>query len=465
MVLRRVAEAMTAMNGELAAGDAEVRWSAAVLDSRRVGGGELFFALPGEASDGHRFVAQALARGAAAAVVSQAVEAPPGATLVRVADTYAGLHALTRSVRESVPKQLVGITGSVGKTTTKELLAGMLGRRFRVAKSPGNLNNLYGFPLALLGAPDDTEWMVAELGMSTPGELREISRLARPDVAVFTSIQPVHLEFFGSIEAIAEAKAELLEGLAPDGLIVANVDDPQVERIVRRYAATQPVRVVWFGSGAGAEVTAARLETMAEGAGSSFELRFGDLRQPIELPLLGRHNVENFLAAAACALTLGVSGEDIAAAAALAQPAAGRGVVHRLRRGVTLVDDSYNSNPTAVRRALAAAALIPAKRHWAVLGDMLELGETAPALHRESGAEAARLGFSPVFGVGALARNLVEGAGAEGEWCENAAVAAERAIGELQEGDLVLVKGSRGVGLEVVVQALRNAVAGRGGPR
>src|SRR5262245_20381442 len=223
------------MHGTLIAGDPETSWSGAVLDSRKVAGGELFFALRGEKSDGHRFVAQAIERGAAAAVVHEDVDAPPDATLIRVPDTYAALHALTRAVRAEVPRRLVGITGSVGKTTTKELLALMLGQRYRVAKSPGNLNNLYGFPLALLAVPEDTEGTVAEMGRSTPGELGAISELARADVAVFTSVRAVHLEFFGTLEAIAEAKAELLRGLVPGGLVIANADDPQVARIARRH--------------------------------------------------------------------------------------------------------------------------------------------------------------------------------------------------------------------------------------
>ncbi len=454
MVRRRVVEAMAAMDGTLLSGDPETLWSGAVLDSRKVSGGELFFALRGEKSDGHRHVAQALARGAAAAVVHADVEAPAGATLIRVADTYAGLHALTRAIRAEVPRRLVGITGSVGKTTTKELLALMLAQRFRVAKSPGNLNNLYGFPLALLAVAEDTEWMVAEMGMSTPGELGAISELARPDVAVFTSVRPVHLEFFGTLEAIAEAKAELLRGLAPGGLVIANADDPQVTRIARRHQAAHGGRVVWFGLGAEATVRAEDVEPTEDGSGMRFVLVAPDVRQPVALPLLGGHNVENFLAAAACALELGVPASAIARATGAAAPAAGRGVIHRLANGAVVVDDSYNSNPAAVERALAAAAAIPGRRHWAVLGDMLELGDGGPAMHRACGEAARALGFAPVLGVGALSRSTVEGAGAAGEPLPDAAHAAPRAAELLRGGDVVLVKGSRGVGLEVVVQAL-----------
>ena len=433
-------------------GDPERRWSGAALDSRRVSGGELFFALPGERADGHRFVQQALDGGAAAAVVHQEVEAT-GGTLIRVDDTLTALHDLARDVRTRLPKRLVGVTGSAGKTTTKELLASMLGRRFEVARNPGNLNNLYGFPLSLLGVDEGTEWMVAEMGMSTPGELGRISRLGRPDVAVFTNVRAVHLEFFDSVAAIGDAKAELLEGLVDGGLVVANADDPEVVRIAGRHAG----RVVWYGLERPADYRAVAIEPLpAPAVGSRFELVTPHGSTAVELALYGRFNVENFLAAAACAAELGVDPAEIAAVAAAIEPARQRGVIHRLDDGVVIVDESYNSNPDACRRVLSAVHELPARRRWAVLGDMLELGPEAERFHREVGAEAARLGFSPTVGVGELARALATAAaaaGVEAPWYANAAdaeVVAER----LEPGDLVLVKGSRGVGLERVVARL-----------
>jgi UDP-N-acetylmuramoyl-tripeptide--D-alanyl-D-alanine ligase len=454
LVRRLVAEAAAAMAGTVVSGDAARFWSGAALDSRRIAGDELFFALPGARTDGHAFVAQALARGAAAAVVARAVEAPPGATVIQVDDTYAGLHALTRAVRAQVPRRLVGITGSTGKTTTKELLAACLARRFRVARTPGNLNSLYGFPVALLGLPDDCEWMVAELAMSTPGELRAISLLARPDVALYTNVRPVHLEFFASLEAIAEAKAELLAGLAPQGLVVANADDPLVARIAQRRGG----RVIWYGTSSAADVAARDIETSPGGRpGSRFTLLAAGARQEVELPLHGAYNVENALAAAACAWALGVPLEEIAVALSEASPAAMRGVVEELPGGARLIDDSYNSNPVALERALVAAAGLPASRRWAVLGDMLELGPQGPDFHRAAGRRARELGFAPVAGVGALARELAEAAGPGARWFATAAEAAAWAGEELRSGDLVLVKGSRGVGLEVVVEALRRS--------
>jgi UDP-N-acetylmuramoyl-tripeptide--D-alanyl-D-alanine ligase len=459
-----VGDAARAVGGRVIPGDAGDPASAidgAAIDSRAVRGGELFFAFAGEHTDGHRFVPDALARGAAAAMVQEEVGPQPAGALIRVEDTFAALHDLARSVRTRTPEKLAGITGSAGKTTTKELLGAMLAARFRTAWTPGNLNNLYGFPLSLLNVPDGTEWMVAEMGMSTPGELAQLSRLGRPDVAVFTVVRPVHLEFFESVAAIAEAKSELLAGLAADGFIVANADDPEVTRIARRHGA----RVVWYGiRSAAADVRGRDLRPEAAGTvGSRFTLEAGGQSVEIRLPLHGLYNVENCLAAAAAAWALGVTLPEIAAAVAGVRPAAMRGVVHRASGGFLLVDDSYNSNPDAVDKALAsAAALAPGARLLAVLGDMLELGPEAPRFHREAGERAARLGFSPVAAVGELARELAAGAaaaGAEAPWLADADAAADWAAAEVRPGDVVLVKGSRGVKLDRVVRRLLGAAA------
>ncbi|MDX1501827.1 MAG: UDP-N-acetylmuramoyl-tripeptide--D-alanyl-D-alanine ligase [Thermoanaerobaculia bacterium] len=442
------------MGGEVIAGDPSARWRGAALDSRAVQEGELFFALPGERTDGHRFVGDALARGAAAAVVARDVSAGDGA-LIRVDDTLEALHALTRAVRRRLPARVVAVTGSTGKTTVKEMLAALLEGTFRIARSPGNLNNLYGFPLALLAIPEDTEWMVAEMGMSSAGELGAIGRLGRPDAVVYTNVRPVHLEFFGSLRAIAEAKGELLESVPEDGLMIANADDAEVERLAARFGG----RVVRYGLGPAAEVRAEEIAAAA-GGGSTFRLLTSRGETAVRLPVHGLYNVENFLAAAACALALGVSPSEIADRAARLAAAAMRGELHPLPGGGTLIDDSYNSNPAALERALESAAEISGGRRWAVLGEMLELGPTAPELHRRSGQVAVGLGFSPIVGVGPLARRLVEGAaaaGGEARWTADAADAAEVAAAELQPGDVVLVKGSRGVGLERVVRRLTSS--------
>jgi UDP-N-acetylmuramoyl-tripeptide--D-alanyl-D-alanine ligase len=302
--------------------------------------------------------------------------------------------------------------------------------------------------------------MVAEMGMSTPGELRQLSLLGRPDAAVLTVVRPVHLEFFDSVQGIAEAKSEILAGLAPGGFIVANADDPEVARIARRHGA----RVIWYGVHADAvDVRARDVAPEPGGAvGSRFTLQVkgeaaGGESAEVRLPLHGLYNVENFLAAAAAAWALGLSPAEIAAAAGQVKPASMRGVVHRAPGGFTLVDDSYNSNPDALGKALEGAAQLAGGRRVAVLGDMRELGPEAPRFHRDSGEHAARLGFAPVAGVGELSRHLVEGArqaGAEAVWLPDAAAAATWAAEAVRPEDVVLVKASRGVGLDVVVRRL-----------
>jgi UDP-N-acetylmuramoyl-tripeptide--D-alanyl-D-alanine ligase len=452
-----VADAARAVGGRVTAGGPQAMIDGAAIDSRAVRGGEVFFAFGGAHTDGHRFVADALARGAAAAVIQEDLPAPPAGALIRVDDTFKALHDLARFVRTRTPERLAGITGSAGKTTTKELLAAILASRFRTASSPGNLNNLYGFPLSLLNVPDGTQWMVAEMGMSMPGELHQLSLLGRPDAAIFTVVRPVHLEFFGTVQAIAEAKSEILAGLAADGFIVANADDPEVTRIAKRHGA----RVVWYGLGAEhAEVRARHISPEPDGGvGSRFTLEAKGQSAEVRLPLHGLYNVENCAAAAACAWALGMPLDEIAAAVRGVKAAAMRGVVHRTERGVVIVDDSYNSNPAAAIKALESAAALPAAgRRIAVLGDMLELGPEGPRFHREVGERAARLGFSPVAGVGELSREIAAGAaateGTKAVWLPDAAAAADWAAAEVQSGDVVLVKGSRGVGLETVVRRL-----------
>jgi UDP-N-acetylmuramoyl-tripeptide--D-alanyl-D-alanine ligase len=449
-----LATAAEAMSASLPALYAEWSWEGAAVDSRKLVDGQLFFALPGSRADGHGFVAAALGAGACGAVVrrDRIGELPQGAPLLQVDDVEAALHALTWWARKRAPRRLAGITGSVGKTTTKEILAALLAERYRTAKSPGNLNSLFGFPLALLGMDEQAEWLVAEMGMSTPGELARLSRLARPDVAVVTAVRPVHLEFFGTLAAIGDAKAEILEGMAPDACLAVNLEDPEVVRIGRRWGG----RTVTFGLGRG-DVSAKQIEDLGA-AGIALRLEIAGETVPVALPLYGTYNVENFLAAAAVAWHAGVSLAEIAAGSAKVAPAAMRGVVRTVELvggSATLVEDCYNSNPFAAERALDSAAGLPGRRHWAVLGEMRELGPEAPRFHAELGRQAVERGFSPVVGVGELARSMVQAAasaGGQAEWVADAAAGA-RFASELRPGDVVLVKGSRGVGLETVVRA------------
>jgi UDP-N-acetylmuramoyl-tripeptide--D-alanyl-D-alanine ligase len=476
MAERSLAEAAAMMDGVLHEGDGRdrvgrTRWSGAAIDSRRIAGGELFFALPGEKVDGHEFAAKALAAGAAAAVVHREMELPGPS--IRVDDAYQALHELTRAIRRQQPEHLVGITGSAGKTTTKELIAAFLGRRWRTEKSPGNYNNLYGFPLALLGAADDCQWLVAEMGMSVPGELAEVSRLGRPDVAVYTNVRPVHLENFGTLEAIAEAKSELLAGVPDGGTMVANADDPRVMGIAERFSRERGGVIVTYALEAkDAQVRGRDLEPLESAPGTRFTLEspWGELR--LTLPIHGLYNVENCLAAAVCALHLGVPLAELQPALDDFRPSFHRGEVARAAAGFLIVDDCYNSNPDAAKKALLSASKLPGRRRFAVLGDMLELGPRELEFHAEVGEAAARLGFDFVLAVGQRSRHLLEAVlagGGRGAGAENAAAAVswlgasqgELPGGPLGEGDVVLVKASRGMALESVVEFLRGKGGGK----
>jgi UDP-N-acetylmuramoyl-tripeptide--D-alanyl-D-alanine ligase len=471
LVRRKIGDAVAAMQGRLIAGDSNRFFEGAAIDSRAVRGGELFFALSGEHTDGHRYVAEALARGAAAAVVSHrgvAEETQSAGPRIVVDDVLDALHALTRSVRATFPRHLVAVTGSAGKTTTKDLLVAMLAERFPAAGSPGNLNNLLGFPLALLSLPEPTEWMVAEAGMSMPGELGRLSRLARPEVAIFTNVRWVHLQAFDTptegagLTQIREAKAELLEGLQPGALVVANAADPHTVAIGRRHRDASG-RTVWFSRHLELALEPPELQVREvvsrDLGGSEFRVaRRGEAASvPVTLQIHGDVAIENFLAAATCALEVGIPLEAIARGASQVTPQPGRGIIRRLRSGARLIDDSYNSNPDALEKAILAAVAVPGDRHWAVLGQMGELGHASQALHRKLGAIAADAGLSSIVGVGEHARYLVEqasAAGARTEWCADADAAAQLVRDRVEPGDVILVKGSRSVGLERVVAAL-----------
>jgi UDP-N-acetylmuramoyl-tripeptide--D-alanyl-D-alanine ligase len=457
-----LAEVVAATGGALATSQvrpAELVLTGVSIDSRTVRPGELFVAIPGPRFDGHDFVAQAGERGAAAALVQHDVDAPPALALVRVEDTTRALGALAHHVRGKAAAPVVGITGSVGKTTTKDMTARLLETRGPVLRTAGNLNNEYGLPLTLLGLGEEHTAAVLEMGMSAAGELRRLSAIAEPDVAVITRVAPVHLEFFPSVDAIAEAKAEILEGVRPGGAAVLNADDPRLRPIGEGWGG----RVVWFGRDRRHDVSAERWRGTV--FGMRFDLRVAGHTVDVALPLAGPHFLENFLAAAAVAHLLGVRPEAMAEAAIGLVPAPHRGEVRRLGDGITLIDDSYNSSPEALAASVVALSLAPARRRVAVLGDMLELGQTGPELHRRSGrALVGRV--DAVVGVGPLAREIVAGA-REAGLAEDALVhfddsaAAAAAVGDLvRPGDAVLVKASRGIRLETVVEALVSRYGG-----
>ncbi len=444
-----------ATHGQLASSSAAARLvlSSVSIDSRTLGPGALFVAIRGPHFDGHDFLAEARARGAVAGLVERDLEAPSGLSLVRVASTAQALTDLARHVRRSQKLPVIAVTGSVGKTTTKDMTAELLGTRGPVLKTEGNLNNQYGLPLTLLRLTREHTAAVLELGMSAAGEIRALSALAEPDVATITRVAPVHLEFFASLDAVADAKAEILEGLRPGGTAVLNGDDPQLRRIGERF----PGRVVWFGRDRRFDVSAEHWRGTA--FGMRFDLRVAGQALDIALPLAGPHFAVNFLAAAAAAHVLGIAPEAMAEAATRMRPARHRGELRRLGEGVIVLDDCYNSSPVALEAAVVALGLMPGRRRIAVVGDMLELGEAGPQLHQEAGrALAGRADV--VVGIGPLAREIVKGAREAGlpraalAHFADAATAADAVASLVTPGDAVLVKASRGMRLEQVVDAL-----------
>jgi UDP-N-acetylmuramoyl-tripeptide--D-alanyl-D-alanine ligase len=459
--------------GRVAAGDPTRRFPRVSIDSRTLQPGELFFAIRGDRFDGHDFVAQVLSAGAGGVVVSRssaseaAADAAPDATpdaavRIEVGDTTRALQLMAREVRRQSRARVIAITGSAGKTTTKEVTAEFLKLRYDTFRNKGNLNNHIGLPLSLLELRDRPEMAVVELGMSAPGEIRTLVEIAEPDVRVWTNVGAAHLESFPSVDAIADAKAEVLEFATSNSCLVMNAADP---RIVAR-TRTFPGRTWTFGIDTPADVRASEVRELGvDGVQARVDTPAGsvDLRSP----LLGRANLNNVLAGMAVALDAGVALTDLVERTQTLTPASHRGQVVRTAAGVTVLDDSYNANPLAVRRALEVlAADTHASRRIAVLGEMLELGPESTQLHEECGRAAVSAHVDRLLTVGgAPARALGLAAIAAGLAPEavthvaDSTAAADVAVGLVQAGDLVLVKGSRGVRLERVVERLNGARA------
>jgi UDP-N-acetylmuramoyl-tripeptide--D-alanyl-D-alanine ligase len=449
----------SATGGSLRSGRADDEVARVVIDSRVLQPGDLFIAIRGPRFDGHGFVADVLARGAAGAIVARGAGVVSGADLggglIEVADTLQALQDLGHAVRAASGTRVVAITGSAGKTTTKETIAEFLSSRYRVVKNAGNLNNHIGLPLSLMQLRTRPDVAVMELGMNHAGEIRALVAIAEPEVRVWTNVGDAHIGFFASADAIADAKGEILEQAGADTLLVCNGDD---SRIMARAKAF-PGKVVTFGEGDSVTVRAHHVEDLGT-LGMKARIATPAGSAEITTPLLGRGNLSNVLASTAVALELGVTLDAVVKAAAGLRPAERRGTVRALRGGLTLIDDSYNSSPSALRRALEVLGHEP-RRKVAVLGEMLELGDHAVALHRECGQAAAAVGLAQLFAVGgAPARALAEAATAAGmpaasvahfETSEQAAPAVAAAV---RGGDVVLVKGSRGTRTDVVADRL-----------
>jgi UDP-N-acetylmuramoyl-tripeptide--D-alanyl-D-alanine ligase len=449
LTFRQLAE----MTGGQVVQGADVATSSVVIDSREVKPDSVFFAIKGERLDGHQFVMQALAT-ARGAVVSQVPEnVPADKGILRVADTTIALQNLARSIRQRYPFTLVAITGSAGKTTTKEMIATLVASERRTFKSWGNFNNLIGCPLCIDNTPDDAEVVVSEMGMNHKGEIALLAGLTHPDVGVYTNIGPVHIEFFGTIEKIAEAKRELLENVKPGGTIVINADNKYVMDISRGFEG----RKATYGIDHDADFRATNIRERGL-LGTTFDVN----GHTFELSLPGRHNLENLLAAIATARAIGISWEGIERGVAAVKPAHHRGIMIEVG-GATIYDDTYNSNPYALGRALALMEQADVNgRRIAVIGDMLELGGKELDYHRDAG-RAIPKSIDTVVGVGKRSRALLDGAldagfeDAKLHHFDDAPSAGEFLKTFIGPGDLVLIKASRGIGLDRIVNMLTNS--------
>jgi UDP-N-acetylmuramoyl-tripeptide--D-alanyl-D-alanine ligase len=452
-----------AAEGNVRAGDRWREFAGVSIDTRTIAAGELYVAIRGERFDGVEFAGAAIAAGAAGIVVPRGGwagdatgSALPPPVVIEVGDTLAALQALGRAVRRASGAKVVAITGSAGKTTTKEIAAQFLSTRYRVIRNRGNLNNHIGLPLSLIELRQRPEVAVVELGMNHAGEIRTLVDIAEPNVRVWTNVGEAHLGFFASVDAIADAKAEILENASAQDAVVANADD---DRIVARIGAF-PGRVVTFGIDRDAAIRARTVEDRGiEGSVAAVTTPLGSF--DLTLPLVGRGNLMNALAAAGVAIHFDVPLDSIAAAAAALRPASHRGEVVRLGSGATIVDDSYNANPTATIGALGILQRSRAARKIAVLGEMLELGTSSAALHERVGRAAAgavdwlvTVGGAP---AAAMARAAVE-SGLPADRVRHLATsdaAADAVAALVERGDLVLVKGSRGIRTDTVVERLK----------
>jgi UDP-N-acetylmuramoyl-tripeptide--D-alanyl-D-alanine ligase len=446
-----------AMNGRLVSGDDDRYVTGFSIDSRTLASGDLFFAIVAK-RDGHEFANAASKRRAAGLVVSRPVTLGDDneAFVIEVADTTRALQDLARYVRRESRARVVAITGSAGKTTTKDCIAELIGGRYRVVKNAGNLNNHLGLPLSLLELRHGADVAVMELGMNHAGEIRTLVGVATPEVRVWTNVGEAHIGHFGSADAIADAKAEIMDDASVDTLLVANGDDPRVMARVPAFAG----RTVTFGTAEHVQIRAADVEELGlDGSRAVLVTPAG--RRDLTVPLLGRGHLMNVLCASAVALEMGIDLDEIVERVSQLKPSSRRGAVLRLPKGVTVIDDSYNSSPSALVRSLEVVARSWASRRVAVIGEMLELGDLSESLHRECGRVAAASKLAKLVTIGggparALGESAIDAGLPRGAVMhfDNSTDAAPAIAAQVTSGDVVLVKGSRGTRTDLVVERL-----------
>ena len=459
-----VLAALEPVHGAVVSGDMTRVFAGVSIDTRTLAAGDLFIAIRGERFDGSEFAQAAIDAGAAGVVVDRgrgrALDAKPGTVVVEAADTTAALQALARAVRRASGTRVVAITGSAGKTTTKEVTGEFLATRYTVVRNRGNLNNHIGLPLSLIELTARPDVAVVELGMNHAGEIRTLVGIAEPDVRVWTNVGDAHLEFFASIDALADAKAEILEQATASSVLVCNSDDDRVRSRATAFAG----RVITFGMERPATVHASAIvDSGVDGMAAHVSTPHGVI--DLKTPLVGRANLANVLAATAVALEMGISRSQIAETARRIKPPAHRGDVLRLSKGITVIDDSYNANPTATHKALELLAAARATRRVAVLGEMLELGERSIELHERVGRAAPGRADVLIAVGGGPAAALARAARDAGMAVDRVShfptieAATEPVLGLLRAGDLVLVKGSRGVHTDRIVDRLKAELA------
>jgi UDP-N-acetylmuramoyl-tripeptide--D-alanyl-D-alanine ligase len=452
-------EEINAAVGGTLEGAANVKVRGYSIDSRTLKSGDVFFAIKGPRYDGHQFIQQAAEKKAAAVVVEQSAGVKSTVPMIRVSSTIEALQNLARDVRRRWGMPIIGVTGSAGKTTTKETIAAVLGKKFTVLRSVGNLNNEFGLPLCLLRVERYQNIGVLEMGMSAKGEIRKLASIAEPNEGVITNVNPVHLEFFKSVDEIAEAKAELIQGLHDPKVAYLNNDDTRVRAMARGFTG----KVLTYGVKSAATFHVQQMRDLGLD-GTAFTVRHAGRDTEFILPLLGEHNVANAVAAIAVGAAHEVPWESMHEAIGEMKPEKMRGEVIKFREGFAVIDDSYNSNPRALTEMIRFVARLKGfQRKIVVAGEMLELGPEGVELHRNCGREAARAGLGLVVAVQGQAKEILDGARDAGmdlallKFARDAIQAGDLLARTVKKGDVVLIKGSRGVRLEQTINTLRAA--------